>query len=86
MRLMCLFWPDDRPDDHIVEVELDSGRTVAFLKKLIKDSDEDVHASASCSPARQLPLGEFNFWYVLFFSFYLNLLYINLFFSGLLCW
>ena len=63
MRLMCLFWPDDRPDDHTVEVELDSGRTVAFLKKFIKDSDEDVHASASSSYslARQLPLGEFNF-------------------------
>jgi hypothetical protein len=48
MRLMCLFW-------------IAAG--LAFLKKLIKDSDEDVHASASSSYslARQLPLGEFNF-------------------------
>ena len=36
LRLLCLVWPDDNPDEHIVEVELDSDRTVAFLKKLIK--------------------------------------------------
>ena len=34
---MCLVWPDDNPDEHIVEVELDSDRTVAFLKQLIRD-------------------------------------------------
>ena len=26
-----------RPDEHIVEVKLDNGRTVAFLKESIKD-------------------------------------------------
>ena len=36
-RPMCLIWPDDKPDQHIVEVELDSDRTVAFLQELIKD-------------------------------------------------
>ena len=37
LRLMCLVWPDDKPDEHIVEVELDNGRTPVFLKELIKD-------------------------------------------------
>ena len=37
LRLMCLVWPDDKPDEHIVEVELDNNRTVAFLKDIIKD-------------------------------------------------
>ena len=32
-----LIWPDDKPDQHIVEVKLDSDRTVAFLKELIKN-------------------------------------------------
>jgi hypothetical protein len=35
---MCLIWPDDKPNDHAVEVELDSNRTVAVLKELIKDA------------------------------------------------
>ena len=34
---MCLVWPDDKPDEHIVEVELDNGRTIAFLKQSIRD-------------------------------------------------
>jgi len=33
---MCLVWPDNKPDEHIVEVELDNDRTVAFLKESIK--------------------------------------------------
>ena len=37
LRLMCLVWPDDKPDEHIVEVELDNGRTIAFLKQSIRD-------------------------------------------------
>jgi len=37
LRLMCLVWPDDKPDEHIVEVEVNNDRTVAALKKLIKD-------------------------------------------------
>ena len=37
LRLTCLIWPDDKPDDHIEEVELDNNRTVMFLRKLIKD-------------------------------------------------
>ena len=41
LRLMCLIWPDDRPDQHIVEVEIDDGETIGDLKKLIKDK----HAS-----------------------------------------
>jgi hypothetical protein len=41
LKLTCLVWPDDKPDEHIIEVELDNNRTVAFLKKMIKDK----HAS-----------------------------------------
>ncbi|KXN89199.1 hypothetical protein AN958_05902 [Leucoagaricus sp. SymC.cos] len=37
LRLTCLVWPDDKPDEHMVEVELDNNRTVMALKKLIKD-------------------------------------------------
>jgi hypothetical protein len=37
LRLTCLVWPDDKPDEHIVEVELDNNRTVASLKDMIKD-------------------------------------------------
>ena len=37
LRLMCLIWPDDRPDQHIVEVEIDDGEIIGDLKKLIKD-------------------------------------------------
>ena len=33
---MCLVLPDDKLDEHIVKVELDSDQTVTFLKKLIK--------------------------------------------------
>jgi len=36
LRLTCLVWPDDKPDEHLVEVELDNNRTVMFLKELIK--------------------------------------------------
>jgi hypothetical protein len=38
---MCLVWPDDKPDEHIVQVKIDNNDTVAGLKKLIKDE----HAS-----------------------------------------
>ena len=34
---MCLVWPDDKPDEHIVEVEIDDYKTVASLKDMIKD-------------------------------------------------
>jgi hypothetical protein len=34
---MCLVWPDDKPDEHIVPVRIDDDDTVADLKKLIKD-------------------------------------------------
>jgi len=44
LRLTCLVWPDDKPDDHLVEVELDNNRTVMYLKKLIKD--EHAHSLA----------------------------------------
>jgi hypothetical protein len=41
--LLCLarvwpcVWPDDNPNRHIVEVELENNRTVMFLKQSIKD-------------------------------------------------
>jgi hypothetical protein len=37
LKLMCLVWPDDQPDEHIVSVKIDDNDTVADLKKLIKD-------------------------------------------------
>ena len=37
LRLTCLVWPDDKPDEHIVEVEIDNNRSIAFLKDIIKD-------------------------------------------------
>jgi len=37
LRLMCLVWPDDKPNDHIVQVKIDDDDTVAALKELIKD-------------------------------------------------
>ena len=36
LRLMCPVL-DDKPDEHIIEVELDDNWTVAFLKDIIKD-------------------------------------------------
>ena len=36
LRLMCLIWPDDKPNPRVVEVEIDDNRTVTRLKKLIK--------------------------------------------------
>ena len=39
---MCLVWPDDKPDEHIVELKIDDDDTVATVKKLIKD--EHVHS------------------------------------------
>jgi hypothetical protein len=37
LRLTCLVRPDDKPDEHLVEVKIDDDETVMFLKKLIKD-------------------------------------------------
>ena len=36
LKLMCLAWPDNKPDEHIVPVKIDDDDTVADLKKLIK--------------------------------------------------
>jgi len=33
---MCLVWPDNKPDEHIVEVKIDDDDTVAALKESIK--------------------------------------------------
>ncbi len=33
---LCLVWPDDKPNDHIVQVKIDDD-TVAAFKELIKD-------------------------------------------------
>jgi hypothetical protein len=30
LRLMCLVWPDDKPDEHIVQVEIDDDDTCGF--------------------------------------------------------
>ena len=37
LRLMCLVWPDEKPDNHIVEVKIDNDETVVALKDMIKD-------------------------------------------------
>jgi hypothetical protein len=36
-KLMCLVWPDDKPNEHIVPVKINDDDTVADLKELIKD-------------------------------------------------
>jgi hypothetical protein len=36
LRLVCLIWPNDDPDEHIVVVEVDNNQPVAFVKELIK--------------------------------------------------
>ncbi|KAG5635474.1 hypothetical protein H0H81_011102 [Sphagnurus paluster] len=38
LRLTCLVWPDDKPDEQTVNVQLDNDQTVACLKQLIKDA------------------------------------------------
>lgn len=37
LSLMCLVWPDDKPDEHGVEVEIDNDKTVAVLKEFIRE-------------------------------------------------
>ena len=37
LKLMCLVWPDDKPDEHISPVKIDDDDTVADLKGMIKD-------------------------------------------------
>ena len=36
LRLFCLIWPDDNPNEHIVTVKIDNDETVGTLKELIK--------------------------------------------------
>lgn len=50
LKLLCLLWPDDKPYEHIVQVEIDNDDIVASLKKLIKNgyscalSHTDAHS------------------------------------------
>jgi len=37
LRLTCLVWPDDMPNEHLVEVKIDEDEQVMVLKELIKD-------------------------------------------------
>ncbi|CAA7270120.1 unnamed protein product [Cyclocybe aegerita] len=37
LKLTCLVWPDDSPDEHTVEVKINNDDTVATLKELIRD-------------------------------------------------
>ena len=37
LSLMCLVWPDDKPDEHGVEVEIDNDKTVAALREFIRE-------------------------------------------------
>ena len=37
LKLMCLVWPDNKLDEHIVQVNIDDDDTVASLKDMIKD-------------------------------------------------
>ena len=36
LRLICLIWPDNNPNEHIVDIEIDGNRTVAALKGVIR--------------------------------------------------
>jgi hypothetical protein len=53
LKLTCLVWPDDKPDEHAVQVEIDINETIMLLKKLIKD--EHAHHLAHVD-ARDLNL------------------------------
>ena len=61
LRLMCLVWPDDKPDEHIVQVNIDDDDTVASLKDMIKDIHKNTTGRDS-EPHCQ--------WQVFFFFFY----------------
>ena len=37
LKLVCLVWPDNKPDQHTVQVEIDINETIMLLKKLIKN-------------------------------------------------
>ena len=37
LKLTCLVWPDNEPDEHTVQVEIDMNETIMLLKDLIKD-------------------------------------------------
>ena len=37
LKLTCLVWPDNEPDEHTVQVEIDINETIMLLKELIKD-------------------------------------------------
>ena len=37
LKLICLLWPDNKPDQHTVQVEIDINETIMLLKELIKD-------------------------------------------------
>lgn len=54
LRLRCLVWPDDKPDEHIVEVELHNNRTVAFFKDMIKDKHAHSLADVDSRPLEVL--------------------------------
>jgi hypothetical protein len=53
LKLTCLVWPDNKPDEHAVQVEIDINETIMLLKKLIKD--EHAHHLAHVD-ARDLTL------------------------------
>jgi hypothetical protein len=36
LSLMCLVWPDEKPDEHIFMVEIDNDETIASLKDVVK--------------------------------------------------
>ena len=37
LKLSCLIWPDNEPDEHTVQVEIDINETIMLLKDLVKD-------------------------------------------------
>ena len=37
LKLMCLVWPDDKPDEHISPLKINNNGTVAELKGVIKN-------------------------------------------------
>jgi hypothetical protein len=53
LKLRCLVWPDNEPDEHTVEVKLDINETLETLKDLIKDKHDPLLAHV---PARDLVL------------------------------
>ncbi|KDR76124.1 hypothetical protein GALMADRAFT_247336 [Galerina marginata CBS 339.88] len=55
LRITCLLWPDDKPNEHLVEVKINIDDTIMCLKKMIRDEHSPTLDKV---PVRDLVLWE----------------------------